>query len=137
MKTVCEMNKCNGCMACISVCHQKCITVTDFINSMNAEIDESLCINCKLCENLCPNITKVEKKKPIEWKQGWANPGIRNKSTSGGAASSIIKSFIQSGGYVASCLLKKGDFLFEITNDLEVAKKWLTFVIAVKEPRSY
>lgn len=124
MNTVCELNKCNGCMACSSICPKNCITIADSINAMNAEIDESVCINCKLCEKTCPNITKPEKMSPIEWKQGWAGKDIRSKSTSGGAASAIIKSFIQSGGYVASCLFKNGEFVFELTNDLEVAKRF-------------
>lgn len=124
MKTVCELNKCNGCMACSSVCPKQCISIADSINAMNAEIDESACINCKLCERTCSNITKPEKTSPIEWKQGWAEKDIRNKSTSGGAASAIIRFFIQSGGYVASCLFKGGEFAFELTNDIEVAKKF-------------
>ncbi len=124
MKTVCDLNKCNGCMACSSVCLKQCITIADSINSINAEIDETVCINCKLCERVCPNVTKPEKTSPIEWKQGWAEKDIRNKSTSGGAASAIIRFFIQSGGYVASCLLKGGEFAFELTNDIEIAKKF-------------
>lgn len=124
MKTVCDLNKCNGCMACTSICPKQCITVKDTIDSMNAEIDKALCINCKLCERVCPNITKPEKTAPVEWKQGWAQDEIRTTSTSGGAAAAIIKSFIQSGGYVASCLFKEGQFLFDITNDLEVAKRF-------------
>ena len=124
VKTVCDLNKCNGCMACSSICPRQCITIKDTIDSMNSEIDEALCIKCKLCESVCPNITKPEKNNPIEWKQGWAEKDIRNKSTSGGVASAIIKSFIQSGGYVASCLFKEGQFLFDITNDMEVAKRF-------------
>ena len=124
MKIVCQKNECNGCMACSSICPKQCITVKDTINAMNAEINEIACINCKMCERVCPNITKPEKTSPIEWKQGWAEKDIRSKSTSGGAASAIIKSFIQSGGYVASCLFKGGKFAFELTNDLEVAKRF-------------
>lgn len=124
MKIVCQKNECNCCMACTSICPKQCITVKDTIDSMNAVINESVCINCKLCERVCPNITKPEKNAPIEWKQGWAEKDIRSKSTSGGAASAIIKFFIQSGGYVASCLFKGGKFVFELTNDMEVAKRF-------------
>ncbi|MGO5306621.1 Coenzyme F420 hydrogenase/dehydrogenase, beta subunit C-terminal domain [Agathobacter sp. LCP21S3_B2] len=124
MKTVCEINKCNGCMACADACPKKCIKIRDEITAFNAAIDEDLCINCKICEKTCPNVNKPEKIKPIEWKQGWAPAEIRKYSTSGGAASAIIQSFIQDGGFVASCLFQDGRFYFDITNDLFVAKKF-------------
>lgn len=124
MKTVCEKNKCNGCKACTDICPNKCITINDGINFINAEIDENVCIDCKLCSKVCPNITKVQKKKPIEWKQGWALSEVRDFATSGGAASVIIKSFIQAGGYAASCLFDKGDFVFKLTNNVEDVKKF-------------
>lgn len=124
MKSVCELNKCNGCMACSSICPKNCISIVDNIFSYNAVKDMDICINCGQCEKVCPNNTVLEKMFPIEWKQGWAEWNVRSKSSSGGAASAIIKSFIQSGGYVASCLFKDGEFVFELTNDLEVAKRF-------------
>lgn len=124
MKTVCKKNQCNGCMACLNICPKQCITILDNISEFNAIINESLCINCKLCEKTCPNISIPTKNNPIEWKQGWAIPSVRNNSTSGGAASAIIKAFIENGGYVASCLFEDGQFVFHITNELEVAKRF-------------
>lgn len=119
MKTVCEMNQCNGCMACISSCPKKCITVVDDVFVFNAVVNEDQCINCHLCEKTCPNINKPLLTNSILWNQGWTEGEIRNSSSSGGVASSIIKSFIKSGGYVASCLFENGDFIFSITNDLK------------------
>lgn len=124
MKTVCELNKCNGCMACIDSCPKRCISIKDEIVYYNAVIDEHMCINCKLCEKTCPNVTGIEKTAPIEWKQGWAPEDIRSNASSGGAASSIIRSFIKNGGYVASCLFKDGEFGFALTNKVDVAKKF-------------
>lgn len=124
MKSVCELNKCNGCMVCSSICPKNCIAIVDNIFSYNAVKNMNICINCGQCEKVCPNNTEFEKRLPIEWKQGWAEWNIRSKSSSGGAASAIIKSFIQSGGYVASCLFKDGEFIFELTNDLNVAKRF-------------
>lgn len=124
MKTVCDINKCNGCAVCLSVCAKNCISIVDSVKTINAEIDELRCVNCKLCEKTCPNISAPKKTKPIEWKQGWANPNIRNNSTSGGAASAILQYFIESGGFVASCLFKDGQFTFELTNDINVAKRF-------------
>lgn len=124
MKTVCEKDKCNGCKVCLDICPKGCITIDDNIDKINAEIKEDLCINCKLCKRVCPNITKVKKQKPIMCKHGWADCKIRDESSSGGAASAIIRSFIQSGGYVASCIFEKGDFVFIITNKLDELEKF-------------
>ena len=124
MKTVCRENKCNGCKACIDKCPKSCIIFRDDINNMNCYIDESKCINCHLCENLCPNNNEIEAVQPIFWRQGWTQLDSRAISSSGGAAFTIINMFIQSGGYVAACLFKDGDFIFEITNDLGIAKKF-------------
>lgn len=54
----------------------------------------------------------MDKLNPLFWKEGWAlNPEIRNNASSGGVASAIIYSFIKDGGYVASCMLNKGEFV--------------------------
>lgn len=124
MKTVCEKNKCNGCMACLEKCHKNAITVKDDLEYYNAIIDETLCVNCGKCSDVCPNNSDIEKLQPQSWYQGWADNSIRLKSSSGGAASSIIKAFIEDGGYVASCMFNEGEFSFDVTNSIETAKKF-------------
>lgn len=39
MKTVCELNMCNGCMACVEKCHRNAITIKDDLKYYNALID--------------------------------------------------------------------------------------------------
>lgn len=124
MKTICEINKCNGCMACISVCPCKCISIKDEIFTYNAVVNQTVCINCKKCEKVCPKLSPLEKRKPYKWKQGWANDDARQNAASGGIASEIMKNFVLSGGYVASCLFERGEFVFEITKDLETLKQF-------------
>lgn len=123
-KTVCDLNKCNGCMACLEKCHKSAITIRDDWDSFNAFIDEKLCVDCGLCKKVCPNNAKVEKRKPQLWYQGWANDSVRIKSSSGGAASAIIKAFIEHGGYVASCRFINGEFKFIATNDVKEAENF-------------
>ena len=62
-------------------------------------------------------------KEERSWYQGW-NSNTRKTSSSGGAAAGLIEAFIHSGGYVAACLFKGGEFVFDITNDLDYAKNF-------------
>ena len=118
MRTVCKENMCAGCTACLEVCCKNAITVEDGIVHFNAVIDESKCINCGACEKVCPNNTPVKLEKPIGWFHGWADDSIRPGSSSGGAASAIIKSFLSSGGKVCSCVFENGRFGFKILSDV-------------------
>ena len=124
MTTVCKENKCNGCMACIDKCPKNCISIHDNIYAYNAVKNMDVCINCGQCEKVCPNNAKPKLFKSIDWKQGWAERSIRKSASSGGAASAIMKAFIESGGYVASCLFRQGQFVFDIANDPKIVEKF-------------
>ena len=85
MNTVCEMDQCAGCMACIDICPKNAIKIVDSLKSYNAVIDESKCINCHACHQVCQNNILPECKNPVQWKQGWAEKKkIREKCSSGG-----------------------------------------------------
>ena len=116
MRTVCRENSCTGCMACIGKCKKNAIAIKDSMVAYNAVIDEDKCVNWGMCEKVCPNNQAVEKRKPIDWKEGWAPENIRGCASSGGAASAMMKYFVENGGYVAANLFKQGEFVFEITN---------------------
>lgn len=124
MKTVCELNMCNGCMACVEKCHRNAITIKDDLKYYNALIDTKKCVDCGLCTKVCPRENDNDMSKPKWWYQGWADSEIREYASSGGAASAIIRTFIKNGGYVASCLFDSGKFVFEVTNEMAVARKF-------------
>lgn len=119
MRTVCRQNACTGCMACIGKCSKNAINIRDSIAAYNAIIDEARCVNCGKCKKVCPNNQPTYKNNPIAWNEGWASGDIRAASSSGGAASAMMKHFIEYGGYVAACTFKQGEFVFEITNKTE------------------
>ncbi|SCZ79717.1 Coenzyme F420 hydrogenase/dehydrogenase, beta subunit C-terminal domain [Pseudobutyrivibrio xylanivorans] len=120
--TVCDKDKCAGCMLCVEVCKKDAIHIEDTLNAYNAIIDENKCINCNACHNKCPQNKVPEKKNPIVWYQGWnKNDNIRAKSPSGGVGTALTSQFIKTGGYVCSCMFKDGEFCFDITNDPEIA----------------
>lgn len=124
MKTVCELNMCNGCMACVEKCHRNAITIKDDLKYYNALIDTKKCVDCGLCTKVCPRENDNDMSKPKWWYQGWADSEIREYASSGGASSAIIRTFIKNGGYVASCLFDSGKFVFEVTNEMAVARKF-------------
>ena len=76
-----------------------------------------------MCEKVCPNNNPVDKVQPQKWYQGWVCK-TREQSSSGGAAAGLTQNFIQNGGYVAACLFRDGEFVFDITNDLDYARKF-------------
>lgn len=123
MKTVCKLNQCAGCKVCLDICKKNAISIVDSLYAMNASIDENLCVNCGACEKVCPNNSVLQMKRPQEWYQGWVD-ATRQTSSSGGVATGLMESFIRNDGYVAACLFKNGEFVFDITNDLNYAKKF-------------
>ncbi len=123
MKTVCEKNKCAGCMACVDVCPKKAISIQDELSSYNAVIEDT-CVDCGLCHKLCPQNNTPELIKPKTWYQGWAkDEDVRAKGASGGIATSIAVSFVKNGGVVYGCYFEKGEFRFnKASSESELTK---------------
>ena len=87
MDTVCEKNKCTGCMACLEVCPKKAIKLEDTLDAYNAVICEDFCIHCNACTCVCQNVNNsIEFKKTISWYQGWSSDEWNRENSSSGAA---------------------------------------------------
>ena len=125
MKTVCSPDVCAGCRLCEAKCPVSAVRVTETLDSVFAEIDTAACIGCGLCESLCPVLDPPPKTEPAVWYEGWASdPDLRAASSSGGIAAALTRAFIRSGGYVCSCRLEKGRFVFAVTNGEEEARRF-------------
>lgn len=108
MKDICPINQCTGCAACTNACAKAAITmIPDKLGFMYPVVNESLCVNCGLCERSCPNNSRVLKKMPLEAYIGHAVKAEEQlSSTSGGFASVISRWCLRQGGVVYGCSAK-------------------------------
>lgn len=81
-----DKHNCCGCSACIAICPKHCITfIEDKCGFLYPHVDETICINCGLCERVCPVISKDDDRHiPITYAAINCNEKIRLDSSSGG-----------------------------------------------------
>ena len=93
---------CCGCGACAQRCPKHCISmVEDNEGFLYPKVDTSLCIDCGLCERVCPIINKKDARIPLEvYAAKNPNDEIRLLSSSGGIFTPIAEKVISEGGVV-------------------------------------
>ena len=101
---------CCGCNACGDICAHQAITFkTDLEGFWYPEVDTEKCINCGLCEKVCPIINVKELKKndlpqSICYAAEHKNLEVVFDSTSGGLFSALADIMYKSGGYVGGAV---------------------------------
>lgn len=100
---ICSKDKCTGCYACYNICPKQCITMEeDEYGYLYPTIDEHSCVNCKMCEKVCPANELIEDfKKPMKTYASWSSSEEDRITSSSGGLASVISSFVvENGGYV-------------------------------------
>ena len=98
-----EKSKCCGCSACVSACPIGCITIEeDEEGFVYPKVDLSACVDCGLCEKVCPIIDspKSNEKLMEAYAAYTPNENIRASSSSGGVFSELAGYVIKNGGAV-------------------------------------
>lgn len=97
-----DKHNCCGCAACVQACPRKCITFNeDKYGFRYPIVNQSLCIQCNLCEKVCPFINQSQSSKPlITYAAINPNEGKRMKSSSGGIFIMLAEEIINEGGVV-------------------------------------
>lgn len=102
MPNLANKKDCTGCTACINVCAHKAIVMyADSEGFLYPTINESQCVQCGLCEQVCPVLTITESgntDQPIVYAM-W-HKHDRVKSSSGGAFSALARLIFSKGGKV-------------------------------------
>ena len=93
---------CCGCNACVQRCPKQCITMhADNEGFLYPVVDTETCIDCGLCEKVCPVINQEEPQKPIKVFAAYnKDEKIREQSSSGGVFTLLAEETIKKGGVV-------------------------------------
>lgn len=97
-----DKKDCCGCGACMQRCPKKCISLQeDSEGFLYAKANATLCINCGLCEKVCPLLNPKEKIQPKEVLAVKSrNEEERLGSSSGGVFIALAREVINKGGVV-------------------------------------
>jgi acetyltransferase-like isoleucine patch superfamily enzyme/coenzyme F420-reducing hydrogenase beta subunit len=110
MISITDKVQCCGCNACGDVCSHDAITFkTDIEGFWYPEVDKEKCIDCGLCEKVCPIINVKElKKNDLEQSVCYAaehkNLEVVFDSTSGGLFSALADIMYKEKGYVGGAI---------------------------------
>ena len=102
MINVLDKHYCCGCSACVQACPNKCIVFNEDIHGFSyPKVDLKSCINCGLCEKVCPVIQQGESRLPLGvYAAKSTSESLRIKSSSGGLFTMIAENIINEGGVV-------------------------------------
>lgn len=107
--------ECCGCEACYNVCPKNCIEMKpDEEGFLYPRVNQDTCINCGLCEKVCPIINCVPREKNDNqeaYLMQHKDDEICRQSTAGGVFTGIASYVIEKGGIV---------FGVEMTEDYKV-----------------
>ena len=97
-----DKKNCCGCSACVQRCPKHCISLSeDSEGFLYPSVDELTCVDCGLCEKVCPILNQVEKIQPQEvLAVKNPNEGERMASSSGGVFLPLAREVINQGGVV-------------------------------------
>lgn len=102
MIRITDKKECCGCAACVQRCPKSCISlVEDNEGFLYPKVEENLCIECGLCEKVCPFLNPEKEKEPLSVLGAKnLNKEERMKSSSGGVFLPLAREIINKGGVV-------------------------------------
>lgn len=127
MVNVLDKKDCCGCESCVQKCPQQCIClIEDEEGFLYPRVDTELCINCGLCEKVCPVINQGEEREPLQTYAA-KNPDetIRMNSSSGGVFTALATNVIERKGVVfGASFNKKWEVVHSYAETIEECSKF-------------
>lgn len=97
-----DKSQCCGCESCVQACPKQCINFTqDDEGFFYPEVNADTCIQCGLCERVCPVLHPYDEHKPQEVLAAFnKDEEVRMASSSGGVFTLLAEKIIKQGGVV-------------------------------------
>lgn len=125
MIQITDKSRCCGCETCVQACPQQCITLhPDSEGFSYPQVDLHTCIQCNLCEKVCPVLHPYDEQKPLEVLAAInKEEEVRMASSSGGIFTLLAEYVIQKGGVVFGvCFDKQWKAIFDYAETNEEIK---------------
>ncbi len=109
MIKILQKNKCCACQACANICPKHCISMqADSEGFLYPRVDKTICVNCNLCEKVCPILNKPQTFPVLQaYAAKHKNSEIKLKSSSGGIFTALAKVILKEGGIVFGAAFDK------------------------------
>lgn len=97
-----DKSNCCGCRACAQACPKSCISMlADQEGFLYPQVDHAQCIDCGLCERVCPELNIYEAQMPLHVAAAVnRDADILKRSSSGGVFNALAQHIIKRGGVV-------------------------------------
>lgn len=116
--------QCCGCSACLHICPKHSISFKgDKEGFLYPEIDTKTCVDCGLCEKVCPVINQDNERLPLKvFAAKHPDDEIRMSSSSGGIFTLLAEQIIDEGGVVFGAKFNEN---WEVVHDFAETKDGL------------
>ena len=110
MLEITSKDRCCGCHACYNACPKQCISmVSDSEGFVYPNIDRSKCIDCGLCEKVCPVIAPpgADDRESVAFAAVNKDENTRLQSSSGGIFSVLAEQILKENGVIFGAALSE------------------------------